>query len=827
MPRSVRRRSTPSSPAKSKEPTVEPQHTRRTARTRAHEPSATPVVAKSRRVKNRLGPVEEESDTIVLRDPQLVQRDVSAHEGTTQEEDYRRLQSSRRVPSIRATIHDSIAPTELRVDSMVKHLTELDFRADEVLSQLDMYTTQQLLENLDDRQSPVWDDFNENASMLESERQYYGTDTEFLRIDLLLQEMTNKILPTAGAEHIFTKANLALFFYRLLEAHPIELHNLFVILTSEQTFPKAFMGRNFSRSRSSVEYGDDFRYQTTSVGLDILAQCFLFKARRNIGKNDFDHGNVLREIFFREKGSVRNVSLGMTSSTEQRGYIESMKDTMSKIEQIVSTDEGQSINLAALEAHYPWTGFLAEALAWVRVRIEQIDLAIRQEGGVRAIKRGLQQSSVVINSRTNKGKPRPSRADEDFAEKISFLRNIDENLNAGEADSQAPEEEEEETPSRADVEKAATQAVRPPPTTRILREIISESPGVREQSQTIQVQVQDQDQDQDQSHLINDDEPIEDEIPDSAQSPSGLSVIRPTQETSAVLRVIQRQAKEGNKENSPPAEPTRVPNRQTSTVRSNSGMPEQIRSSQKGKRRQRDDEDAESDEDAFESDQRQNKRPRPHPGKAAEPANSVQPNGSDVFLANTDEPDEQSRPSTQPPQQRTHNSHNRPGPSTQPAPAPAPTQPRTNARSLSANPTGPPSSTLPPSSFHEEYMKIKHHARVNTSFAAAVAPPTAIRLPQVRRAWTPEEIERLLFLMGKHGCGWAAIKKADDRMVDPQLLDRSQVQLKDKARNIKMDFLKAEQPLPECLSIVTISKSHKQMLKAMNIAYPGEEFEEE
>lgn len=79
--------------------------------------------------------------------------------------------------------------------------------------------------------------------------------------------------------------------------------------------------------------------------------------------------------------------------------------------------------------------------------------------------------------------------------------------------------------------------------------------------------------------------------------------------------------------------------------------------------------------------------------------------------------------------------------------------------------------------------------------------------------------------MKSYGTSWAKIKQADSRMAVPQLMDRSQVQLKDKARNMKLDFLKAEQPLPDFIENVTISKGHKEQLRARGLGVPGEDEE--
>lgn len=59
---------------------------------------------------------------------------------------------------------------------------------------------------------------------------------------------------------------------------------------------------------------------------------------------------------------------------------------------------------------------------------------------------------------------------------------------------------------------------------------------------------------------------------------------------------------------------------------------------------------------------------------------------------------------------------------------------------------------------------------------------------QTRRPWSEDETETLIDLVGKHGISWSVLKTQDDTR--RRVLDRrDQVALKDKARNIKVDFL--------------------------------------
>lgn len=60
---------------------------------------------------------------------------------------------------------------------------------------------------------------------------------------------------------------------------------------------------------------------------------------------------------------------------------------------------------------------------------------------------------------------------------------------------------------------------------------------------------------------------------------------------------------------------------------------------------------------------------------------------------------------------------------------------------------------------------------------------------QSRVPWTVAECEALVELIAEHGNGYAAISKSDEAQEAIQERHRDQVALKDKARNIKMDYL--------------------------------------
>ena len=90
-------------------------------------------------------------------------------------------------------------------------------------------------------------------------------------------------------------------------------------------------------------------------------------------------------------------------------------------------------------------------------------------------------------------------------------------------------------------------------------------------------------------------------------------------------------------------------------------------------------------------------------------------------------------------------------------------------------------SSRPPPSQVEEYRAANAAAKERKAWQ--------VKPPQVRKGWTDEETQRLLELIEEHGTSWALLK-SEDFAAGNILASRDQVALKDKARNMKMDYLK-------------------------------------
>jgi hypothetical protein len=135
----------------------------------------------------------------------------------------------------------------------------------------------------------------------------------------------------------------------------------------------------------------------------------------------------------------------------------------------------------------------------------------------------------------------------------------------------------------------------------------------------------------------------------------------------------------------------------------------------------------------------------------------------------------QNEPQPSLPNMRSSKPRNRSQP---PSPNSSPIEPRNQ----------PPTSSATARRTAHSYTEVNHNARARMVFHAAD------RQPQTRIPWSKEETSYLHEKIEELGISWAKIK-AHDEENEKRLWRRDQVALKDKARNMLLDYLKYALPL--------------------------------
>ncbi|AMD22722.1 HHL048Cp [Eremothecium sinecaudum] len=102
-----------------------------------------------------------------------------------------------------------------------------------------------------------------------------------------------------------------------------------------------------------------------------------------------------------------------------------------------------------------------------------------------------------------------------------------------------------------------------------------------------------------------------------------------------------------------------------------------------------------------------------------------------------------------------------------------------------------------------------------TATPFTVLKPTIRKKPQQKRMWVKEEEDVLISALKMHGPSWSKILELHGAggSISETLKNRSQVQLKDKARNWKMHYLKNRIPVPDYLLKVTGNLEREEKFK--------------
>ncbi|KAI9879188.1 MAG: hypothetical protein M1830_009263 [Pleopsidium flavum] len=90
---------------------------------------------------------------------------------------------------------------------------------------------------------------------------------------------------------------------------------------------------------------------------------------------------------------------------------------------------------------------------------------------------------------------------------------------------------------------------------------------------------------------------------------------------------------------------------------------------------------------------------------------------------------------------------------------------------------------------------------------------------QTRRPWTEDQTSTLIEYIMEYGTSYAFIIKKLTEDGNDVLQGRDQIAMKDKARNIKTDYLKAGKELPHNFDKIPLNKALKDKLSAIGITY--------
>ncbi|KAK4939394.1 hypothetical protein LTR10_020291 [Elasticomyces elasticus] len=707
--------------------------------------------------------------------------------------------------------------------------------------------------------------------LLTSAEHYMSGD--FIRFDVILAKFANSLDVERLSDGIWSPlpvlyiANLAVQFPKAFSLWPDDrlnyVHYMYVGFLMPLFVWESYFTIEPDQSDSTVD-----------LSIDIFTQYFIQKAAENAAKPAFDPDQLADGVFFDKERQIWDFS---QTSTQRK-----VLHRVQSIREHFSTDPQHPVDLEALRQHFPWSDFISRVIKWTLVRKGRLQEIINARGGVEKIRERLRSGDFLHDADSlARTSPEPGSAastgDADvvvtgaveetplrqttwkgpatgkslrleshrlkelkqgWAARTSGLTadpGLDDPPQAERVIPQSPTpvEQAEDEPAGADEEVEQAARVEEVPANAVY--------GDREPGEQLDVD------DEAEQPVNNFDGPDQlggaDQEVDAAMSPADEEIV-PTQQTQIVMATLRRQQEQSEKENRqrgpvgsqksiPPLKKRSLLDRQPNAEKVEwSEVPEEP-TPPPGRAHKRlrleFSESEDSEDEVFQVDTRipqirgtsradGTRRPpaplnpiREHPAVEEDARRSRQPQ-----TTRSSAPQRQNilpsaspplRPSTQP-QKALQSS--RPAPETRLPPSTAPV--RSRASALRSPP--------PP----VEYERVNHEAKLKTQQYKMLKGPQI----QARKVWDVDQTRRLIELIELCQTSFSTILSEDLAHPDgPLLQSRTQVQLKDKARNIKMNFLKARQRLPKNFEHVSIGNRLVAQLKEQGINYVEGRYEGE
>ncbi|KAL8987041.1 MAG: hypothetical protein Q9177_003720 [Variospora cf. flavescens] len=558
----------------------------------------------------------------------------------------------------------------------------------------------------------------------------------------------------------------------------------------DKAFPQPFVHRFIKDTPvTEVADGSALLKQTFELALEIRSLFFINSARRLLNESGFDPDELLTQVFYTEQDRLKGWNVAGLGSDHVHRNVGFRASIINRLDQLRATfsEEVSPVDLEELDKAFPYARLSMLLVQWSQLRLREIKTQLHDVDGVagliRAIQtanRGYEPSQDTLNNHMpndNEVVLEDERPTPLGFEQLRITAPKSPRFSSSEAQQQAmarfKARQGGKRISVALVESGKKPAWTPPTT-----EISASTPSPTQQGVA-----------------------VPSDIPPSYQPPpdmyddNELFIPSGVDESTAkqILRTHRNLEAESNKENLPARPPL--------------SQPQEENLSSQGHRR--------------------NKGPRGEVlelGSNARKDNSTQKiTASVVDRTQADQSDsdgdfqEDSRQMAPPQRSNPSSRQNRHG-STGPGPAAKRRREAQGNRDVAGyidlndiveqhnNANGPPPSQA------EMSQIINKRAKMKTA--------SLRRKVQVRTPWSEEETDRLLDLIADHGISWSYLKTMDEDHAQGSLFrNRDQVALKDKARNMKADYLKSGVPLPLNFDLIPLSNALVQKLAAVGIRY--------
>ncbi|MCJ1397618.1 hypothetical protein MMC11_000814 [Xylographa trunciseda] len=867
--RSSSRRTTPQSPPQARQPAAQPQQSKRTTRSQSREVNdGEPIVRTTRRatrgtsIESNGGPVGRKKKISARaklpQDLSVVIERIGSTESDAQDEIHGvaeirsgqrpgRAGMNRSPGSLSAisgttarTSHSAQELADLDAAEMVDVLPDLADASDKILSHLVPEETssdsiEAAVKTLQDSTSLFAKKFARLTGSFESIKKVYGNESYInvsiaVRGALKVRRASQVGVGPWRPDAIFHKANIAQLIASLFSLSAQSMRPWAEKM--ERDFPAPFLS-NLSKSHQQVEVpGVSYLLEETlEAAFNIRMQLFLSLLNQHYREDNFDPDILLRDVFYASANSIKGWDInGLRTKELTRQHQKMIAERLDSIQEIFN--EKNNLNLEALNSTYPWSRCVSHLISWAESRKDEIEAQLVLAGGVERVHSALtaettrrtelsigsegigggddsplnvqldfqpselshhlsdqpeQPRSAVTQSAKTTPKVNPGQVSSTVQEflhlvkrklaasknlqsfKLTPMENIQPNKNHHQTSATAVSSNFGSTPISNSLAK------RPPASApaKFTNEVVFPNAA----SDDFQPQMDDY------QPQMDDNQPQIDPLPRDERIDS-------------IMQTFYKSVDEEDKENRPqPNATSTAPAKQRSFI---DRQPNAVKIS-------------------FES-QAEGSRTR---GGNPTPKRSRQPEPDDEDQFSDPSEDEGFQQDTRPSLLKSslvkrHISGSAPK---SPAKRVRLDQDRERTASVSSDvETAVQQSNVP------QPMSNSQIYRVAQTQSKEVTALHRQKIVQKRKAWTNKEMEAFIDLIAEYGISWSLLKQMDH---DKVLINRDQTALKDKARNMKVDYLTSKVTLPMHFDLIPLKQADWNKLASRGVSRPVDDEEED
>ncbi|KAJ5040475.1 uncharacterized protein L3040_006131 [Drepanopeziza brunnea f. sp. 'multigermtubi'] len=618
---------------------------------------------------------------------------------------------------------------------------------------------------------PFASQLKEYEDRFKSVKQTYGSDIIYIRASVVLKKVNGTENADDGnwrPDPVIYAANLATLVLELVPCIEGSEATRLALLSICQVFPKAFVG-NFDGY--SEVFSTQLMDQTFDLALNLLVQKAIACLRHDSTKPHL----LLASCFFESlpdlddldpRASFKEVAKDATLKNilhtgNTQNQVDIIYDTMASISEAFHTGKDEKevngvVDFTVLETQFPWLDFITAVVQWSRLRFTELSTSIKHRGGIENIK----QSLIELLENVNSQSPTPSSP----ARSVNQQRRPAPSIAPGHQSNtpgltkaklmkrKRSEADNYPAPKLGATAASSSSHTLTRSTQGVPVPIPTELPATKRQKRI-------------QPILDNENDDHVDEDLDS---------------TAEYTTAWNEHSREKNKENQTPAvEPNaqRISNDRDLSQKDVAGP-----SAPKHSRARRE-ESEQSEDQGFQEDQRRTDDRRRR---------------ATALTARRNSPEHEDQPQ---PRARAQVNGREPSSRVESNGAAAPRQEDVRAAlSIIQVQDEEDGEDYPAPSSTQAALS----ARLETARARGPQPPRG------RTPWSDEDSDRLLAGIAEWGCSWTMIEQT-------QAFDipRGQVALKDRARNMKVQYLKNRWPLPVGFENVALGRKEKDAVKAV------------